>query len=62
MFCYALAFCAVLFAGSVQAADLPDRPIRIIVCGTKDFWLIFTLLGVTMSQKSSVTQIDNLVL
>ena len=28
---YALAFCAVLFAGSVQAADLPDRPIRIIV-------------------------------
>ena len=26
-----------------------------------DFWLIFTLLGVTMSQKSSVTQIANLV-
>jgi hypothetical protein len=27
----------------------------------KDFWLIFTLLGVRMSQKSSVTQITNLV-
>jgi hypothetical protein len=24
------------------------------VGGTEDFWLIFTLLGVTMSQKSSV--------
>ena len=31
------------------------------VGGTEDFWLIFTLLGVTMSQKSSVTQIANLV-
>jgi hypothetical protein len=29
--------------------------------GTEDFWLIFTLLGVTMSQKSSVIQIANLV-
>ena len=29
--------------------------------GAKDFWLIFTLLGVTMSQKSSVIQIANLV-
>ena len=61
MFCYALAFCAVLFAGSVQAADLPDRPIRTRVGGTEDFWLIFTLLGVTMSQKSSVIQIASLV-
>jgi tripartite-type tricarboxylate transporter receptor subunit TctC len=37
---YALAFCAALFAGNVQAADLPDRPIRIIVpftpAGTSD--------------------------
>jgi hypothetical protein len=31
------------------------------VVGTEDFWLPFTLLGVTMSQKSSVTQIANLV-
>ena len=29
--------------------------------GADDFRLIFTLLGVTMSQKSSVTQIANLV-
>jgi hypothetical protein len=27
----------------------------------KDFWLIFTLLGVTMRQKSSVAQIASLV-
>ena len=27
----------------------------------ENFWLLFTLLGVTMSQKSSVTQIDNSV-
>jgi hypothetical protein len=31
------------------------------VGGAEDFWLIFTLLGVTMSQKSSVIQIANLV-
>jgi hypothetical protein len=31
------------------------------VGGTEDFWLIFTLLGVTKSQKSSVTQIATLV-
>jgi hypothetical protein len=31
------------------------------VGGAEDFWLIFTLLGVTMSRKSSVTQIANLV-
>jgi hypothetical protein len=30
------------------------------VGGVEDFWLIFTLLGVTMSQKSSVTQIAGL--
>jgi hypothetical protein len=30
--------------------------------GAEDFWLIFTLLGVTMSQKSSITQIASLVL
>jgi hypothetical protein len=29
--------------------------------GAEDFWLSFTLLGVTMSQKSSVTQIANVV-
>jgi hypothetical protein len=29
--------------------------------GAGDVWIIFTLLGVTMRQKSSVTQIDNLV-
>ena len=29
--------------------------------GAEDFWLIFILLGVTMSQKSSVTQITSLV-
>jgi hypothetical protein len=28
----------------------------------EDFWLIFTLRGVTMSQKSSVIQIASLVL
>jgi len=37
---YAMAVCAALFAGNVQAADLPDRPIRIIVpftpAGTSD--------------------------
>ena len=31
------------------------------VGGTEDFWLILTLLGVTMSQKSSVIQFANLV-
>jgi len=31
------------------------------VGGAEEFWLIFTLLGVTMSQKSSVIQIANLV-
>jgi hypothetical protein len=31
------------------------------VGGTEDFWLIFILIGVTMNQKSSVTQIANLV-
>jgi hypothetical protein len=29
--------------------------------GAEDFWLIFTLLGVTMSQNSSVSQITKLV-
>ena len=29
--------------------------------GAGDVWIIFTLLGVMMSQKSSVTPIDNLV-
>ncbi len=29
--------------------------------GVEDFWLIFSLAGVTMSQKSSVTQFANLV-
>ena len=29
--------------------------------GAEDFWLIFTLLRVTMSQKPSVTQIASLV-
>ena len=37
---FALLFCAALLAGNVQAADLPDRPIRIIVpftpAGTSD--------------------------
>ena len=37
---YALMFCAAIFATNVQAADLPDRPIRIIVpftpAGTSD--------------------------
>ena len=32
------------------------------VGGAEDFWLIFTLRGVTMSQKSSVIQIASLVL
>jgi hypothetical protein len=27
-----------------------------LAAGAEDFWLIFTLLGVTMSQKSSVPQ------
>jgi hypothetical protein len=31
------------------------------VGGAEDFWLIFTLLEVTMSQKSSFIQIANLV-
>ena len=31
------------------------------VGGAEDFWLIFTLLGVTISQKSSVIQIASLV-
>ena len=29
--------------------------------GAEDFWVIFTLLGVTMSQKSSVTRTASLV-
>jgi hypothetical protein len=29
--------------------------------GVEDFWLIVTLLGVTMSQKSSIIQIASLV-
>jgi hypothetical protein len=29
--------------------------------GAEDFWFIFTLLGITMTQKSSVPQIVNLV-
>jgi tripartite-type tricarboxylate transporter receptor subunit TctC len=37
---FALMICATILAGSVQAADLPDRPIRIIVpftpAGTSD--------------------------
>ena len=31
------------------------------VGGAEDFWLIFTLLGVTMIHKSSATQIASLV-
>ena len=45
-----------------QTGTLLTRHLAHFVSAIDNFWLIFTLLGVTMSQKSSVTQIDNLVL
>ena len=48
----------VLARGATNIADKLSAGTR--AGGVEDFWLIFTLLGVTMSQNSSVSQIASL--
>ncbi len=54
-----------MLGGMVLARGIPKIAISFsagtLAVRVEDFQLIFTLLGVTRSQKSSVTQVANLV-